>query len=96
MMVSFLFVSNHFCYMFFCNYLGQKVIDHSSDIFHRIYNVQWYVAPLRAQKLLLLMMQRSMRHCTFVVNGLFIPSFEGFATLVSMSISYFAVIFSLF
>ncbi|EGI61357.1 hypothetical protein G5I_10352, partial [Acromyrmex echinatior] len=81
MMVSFLFVSSHFWYMFFCNYLGQKVIDHSSDIFHRIYNVQWYVAPLRTQKLLLLMMQRSMRHCTIIINGLFIPSFEGFATV---------------
>ncbi|KYN33061.1 hypothetical protein ALC56_12695 [Trachymyrmex septentrionalis] len=77
--INFLFVSGHFWHMFFCNYLGQKVIDHSSDVFHRIYNVQWYVAPLRVQKLLLLMMQRSMRHCTIVINGLFIPSFEGFA-----------------
>ncbi|XP_018378477.1 PREDICTED: uncharacterized protein LOC108771079 [Trachymyrmex cornetzi] len=81
MIVSFLFVFGHFGHMFFYNYLGQKVIDHSSDVFYRIYNVQWYVAPLRAQKLLLLMMQRSMRHCTIVVNGLFIPSFEGFATV---------------
>ncbi|XP_071567629.1 uncharacterized protein [Temnothorax nylanderi] len=96
MIVSFLFILGHFWYMFFCNYLGQKVIDHSSDVFHRIYNVQWYLAPLRAQKLLMLMMQRSMRHCTIVVDGLFIPSFEGFATLASTSISYFAVILSLF
>ncbi|XP_011861080.1 PREDICTED: uncharacterized protein LOC105558147 isoform X2 [Vollenhovia emeryi] len=94
--MSFLFVVGHFWYMFFCNYLGQKVIDHSSDVFHRIYNVQWYVAPVKAQKLLMLMMQRSIRHCTILVGGLFIPSFEGFATLVSTSISYFAVIFSLF
>ncbi|XP_011861083.1 PREDICTED: uncharacterized protein LOC105558149 isoform X2 [Vollenhovia emeryi] len=96
MIMSFLFVVGHFWYMFFCNYLGQKVIDHSSDVFHRIYNVQWYVAPVKAQKLLMLMMQRSRRHCTIPVGGLFIPSFEGFATLVSTSISYFAVIFSLF
>ncbi|XP_077258670.1 uncharacterized protein LOC143895447 isoform X2 [Temnothorax americanus] len=94
--VSFLFIVGHFWYMFFCNYLGQKVIDHSSDVFHRIYNAQWYLAPLRAQKLLMLMMQRSMRHCTLVIDGLFIPSFEGFATLASTSISYFTVIFSLF
>ncbi|KYN05345.1 hypothetical protein ALC62_03629 [Cyphomyrmex costatus] len=67
--------------MFYCNYMGQKVIDHSSDVFHRIYNVQWYIAPLKAQKLLLLVMQRSMRHCTIVVDCLFISSFEGFATV---------------
>ncbi|XP_011861073.1 PREDICTED: uncharacterized protein LOC105558143 [Vollenhovia emeryi] len=94
--MSFLFIVGHFWYMFFYNYLGQKVIDYSSDIFHRIYNVQWYLAPLKAQKLLMLVMQRSMRHCTIVINGLFIPSFEGFATLASTSISYFAAIFSLF
>ncbi|XP_018378466.1 PREDICTED: uncharacterized protein LOC108771069 [Trachymyrmex cornetzi] len=81
MIVSFMFVFGHFGHMFFVNYLGQKVIDHSSDVFHRIYNARWYAAPLKAQKLLLLMMQRSMRHCTIVVNGLFIPSFEGFATV---------------
>lgn len=103
--------------MFFCNYLGQEVIDHSGDIFQRMwvtytlernkfvgrgnikiqlsiflcdvfyrYNVQWYMAPLKVQKLLLLMMQRSMRHCTIIIGGLFIPSLEGFAT-VKISVS---------
>ena len=37
MIVSFLFVFGHFGHMFFYNYLGQKVIDQSSDIFHRMY-----------------------------------------------------------
>ncbi|XP_036138642.1 uncharacterized protein LOC105838264 [Monomorium pharaonis] len=96
MIVSFIFIIGHFGYMLFGNYLGQKIIDHSSDIFYKTYNVQWYTAPLRAQKLLLLVMQRGMRHCTIVIGGLFIPSFEGFATLTSMSISYFAMILSLF
>ncbi|XP_036138644.1 uncharacterized protein LOC118644113 isoform X2 [Monomorium pharaonis] len=75
-----LFVMGQFGYLFFCNYLGQKVIDHSGDIFHKTYNVQWYMAPLKAQKLLLLVMQRSMRYCTITIGGLFIPSLEGFAT----------------
>ncbi|XP_020295571.1 uncharacterized protein LOC109860711 [Pseudomyrmex gracilis] len=77
----FLFVIGHFWHLFFCNYLGQKVIDHSGDVFHRIYNVRWYMAPLKVQKLLLLVMQRSTRNCTIVIGGLFIPSLEGFATL---------------
>ncbi|XP_011861071.1 PREDICTED: uncharacterized protein LOC105558142 isoform X3 [Vollenhovia emeryi] len=79
MIVSFMFILGHFGYMLFGNYLGQLIIDHSGDVFYRTYNVQWYVAPLRAQKLLLLVMQRSMRHCTIIIGGLFTPSLEGFA-----------------
>ncbi|XP_077258675.1 uncharacterized protein LOC143895451 isoform X2 [Temnothorax americanus] len=96
MTISFVIVLGHLLYMFSINYIGQKIIDHSSDVFHRTYNVQWYLAPLKVQKLLMLMMQRSMRRCIIVIDGLFIPSFEGFTTLASMSISYFTVIFSLF
>ncbi|KAH0945380.1 hypothetical protein HN011_009609 [Eciton burchellii] len=92
--ISFVFILGHFWYMFFCNYIGQKVIDHSSDIFHRIYNTQWYIAPLKTQKLLLFVMQKSMRHSTIILGGLFVPSLEGFATLASMSLSYFMVIYS--
>ncbi|XP_025263485.1 uncharacterized protein LOC109610245 [Camponotus floridanus] len=94
LIISILFVLGHFWYMFFCNYMGQEVIDHSGNIFYRTYNTKWYVAPLKAQKLLLLVMQRSMRHSSIVIGGLFVLSFEGFATLTSMSVSYFTVIFS--
>ncbi|XP_024878473.1 odorant receptor 22c-like [Temnothorax curvispinosus] len=96
LIISFMYILGHFWYMFLYNYLGQKVIDHSSDVFHRIYDVQWYIAPLKVQKLLLLVMQRSMRHCTLIIGGLFVPSLEGFATLTNTSFSYFAVIFSVF
>ncbi|KAL6264370.1 hypothetical protein P5V15_004482 [Pogonomyrmex californicus] len=88
------FVLGQFWYLFFCNYVGQEVIDHSGNIFHKTYNVQWYMVPLKVQKLLLFVMQRSMRHCTMMIGGLFIPSLEGFATLTSMSFSYFMVIYS--
>ncbi|XP_011861301.1 PREDICTED: uncharacterized protein LOC105558309 isoform X3 [Vollenhovia emeryi] len=30
-----LFIIGHFWYLFFCNYLGQEVIDHSSNIFRK-------------------------------------------------------------
>ncbi|XP_026828767.1 uncharacterized protein LOC105287134 isoform X1 [Ooceraea biroi] len=79
--VSFFLVFGHLWYFFFVNYLGQKVIDHSGNIFHKTYNAQWYVAPVKVQKLLWLVMQRSLRHCTNVVGGLFVPSLEGFASV---------------
>ncbi|GAB1861154.1 Odorant receptor [Camponotus japonicus] len=83
LIISSMFISGQFGYMFFCNYLGQEVIDHSGSIFYRTYNTKWYVAPLKAQKLLLLAMRRSMRHPLLVLDGLFIPSFDGFATVES-------------
>ncbi|XP_072744267.1 uncharacterized protein [Anoplolepis gracilipes] len=94
LVISILFIGGHFWYMFFCNYLGQEVIDHSGNIFYRTYNTRWYMAPLKAQKLLLCLMQRSTQHSAIVIGSLFVTSFEGFATLTSMSVSYFTVIFS--
>ncbi|KYM85494.1 hypothetical protein ALC53_04738 [Atta colombica] len=47
------------------------------------YNIQWYIAPLKVQKLLLFVMRKSMRCCTLMIGGLFIPSLEGFATVKS-------------
>ncbi|XP_018378464.1 PREDICTED: uncharacterized protein LOC108771068 [Trachymyrmex cornetzi] len=95
LITTLLFVLGHFWYLFFCNYVGQEVIDHSSDIFYKTYNIQWYMAPLKVQYLLLFVMRRSMRCCTLMIGGLFIPSLEGFATLISMSLSYFMVIYSI-
>ncbi|XP_029168296.1 uncharacterized protein LOC114938471 [Nylanderia fulva] len=92
LIISSLFIVGHFWYMLFCNYLGQEIIDHSGNIFYRTYNTEWYIAPLKAQKLLLFVMQRSMRHTTFVIGGLFVPSFEGFATVESLIINFLSKI----
>ncbi|KYM85495.1 hypothetical protein ALC53_04739 [Atta colombica] len=68
--------------------VNMSYVQHACGLFEIArYNVQWYVAPLKTQKLLLLMMQRSMRHCTIVIDGLFIPSFEGFATVRILTIA---------
>lgn len=45
------------------------------------YIARWYGAPLQAQRLLPIIMQRSMRSCKMVVGGMFVPSFEGFAAV---------------
>ncbi|XP_070159834.1 odorant receptor 10-like [Polyergus mexicanus] len=90
--IALLFLFGHIYYIFLGNYTGQRLIDHSTDVFRRTYISQWYVAPPHAQKLLLLMMQQSIKGSTMSVGGLFVPSLEGFATIASMSISYFTVI----
>ncbi|XP_025073167.1 LOW QUALITY PROTEIN: uncharacterized protein LOC105423399, partial [Pogonomyrmex barbatus] len=90
-----IFVSGHFCYMFICNYLGQKIIDNSTEIYNEIYNTQWYAAPIKTQKLLLFIMQRSIKSCKLVLGGIYYVSVENFTTLASMSLSYFTVLYSM-
>ncbi|KAL6425049.1 hypothetical protein ACFW04_009390 [Cataglyphis niger] len=81
-------------YMFCANYVGQNVTDHNSHVFVTVYNVQWYIAPLYVQKLMLFLLQRNAQDFTLGVGGLFVGSLECFATLVKASVSYFTVIYS--
>ncbi|KAL6264351.1 hypothetical protein P5V15_004463 [Pogonomyrmex californicus] len=90
-----IFVSGHFCYMFICNYLGQKITDNSTEIYNEVYNTQWYAAPIKTQKLLLFIMQRSIKSCKLVLGGIYYVSVENFTTLASMSLSYFTVLYSM-
>ncbi|XP_012057615.1 PREDICTED: uncharacterized protein LOC105620733 [Atta cephalotes] len=78
-----IFIFCHFYYMFICNFMGQKVIDSSTEIFRKAYDTQWYMAPLQMQKLLLFMMQRSMKSCNIVMGGLYFVSLEQFTTMAS-------------
>ncbi|XP_032675062.1 odorant receptor 49a-like [Odontomachus brunneus] len=88
------FIIGHVFYLFLGNYVGQILIDHSVGIFEKTYLTRWHDAPLRAQRLLPLIMQRSMRSCKMVVGGMFVPSLEGFAALMSTTMSYFTVLWS--
>jgi len=50
------------------------------------YDTQWYVAPVQMQKLLLFMMQRSMKSCNFIVDDLYCITIcaELFTTITCM------------
>ncbi|XP_020291756.1 uncharacterized protein LOC109858673 [Pseudomyrmex gracilis] len=84
----------HFVYMFVINFYGQQMINHGADLFRAFYNGMWYAAPLRTQKLLLFVMQKGILDVHLDVGGMFIASLECFAALVSSTISYFTVIYS--
>ncbi|KAF3054250.1 Odorant receptor 353 [Nylanderia fulva] len=91
-----IFLLYYYVYTFLANYCAQQILDHNNHIFATVYNVQWYIAPLRIQKLILFLIQRGTK--TFenlvVIGGLFVGSLEGFATLVSASLSYFTFLYS--
>ncbi|EGI61348.1 hypothetical protein G5I_10343, partial [Acromyrmex echinatior] len=80
-----IFVFSHFYYMFICNFMGQKIIDSSTEIFRKAYDTQWYMAPLQMQKLLLFMMQRSVKSCNIVMGGLYFVSLEQFTTVTCIT-----------
>ncbi|XP_019696738.1 uncharacterized protein LOC105182720 isoform X2 [Harpegnathos saltator] len=92
--ITIIFVIVQFFYMYIGNYAGQLVADHYIEVFDVAYCSYWYVAPLRAQKFLLFIMQRTTKNFYFVFGGIFMVSLKGFSTLASMSISYFTVIYS--
>ncbi|XP_020291755.1 uncharacterized protein LOC109858672 [Pseudomyrmex gracilis] len=71
----------HVNYMFIGSYGGQQIIDHGIHFFRSSYNGMWYAAPLHAQKLLLFVMQKGMVNVNLTAAGLFIASFECFATV---------------
>ncbi|XP_076239968.1 uncharacterized protein LOC143182669 [Calliopsis andreniformis] len=81
-------------YMFLTNHLGQLVIDSGSKFFTQMYDTKWYTVSVPTQKLLLYVMQNSVKSYTFLVGGLFKPNYEGFYMLFKMSLSYFMVVFS--
>ncbi|RLU18029.1 hypothetical protein DMN91_010271 [Ooceraea biroi] len=94
--VSAMYVFTHFLYVFWVNYFGQILLDHSETVYEATYSARWYMAPLHSQKLLLFILQRSSKACNFsVFSGVVIASMDGFASIVSLAMSYFTVLHSM-
>ncbi|CAD1471078.1 unnamed protein product, partial [Heterotrigona itama] len=65
-------------------FLGQRLIDHSSDVFYEAYNSYWYRIPLEAQKMYLMILRRSLKSCSYSKGNLFNLSFEGLCTVTRL------------
>ncbi|RLU26065.1 ObirOr5-9E64 [Ooceraea biroi] len=76
-------------------YMGQAITDHYNYIFSSAYNVRWYVASVRVQRLILFLLQRSTKPYCMKFGSLYTLSLENFASLSTASISYFTVIYSM-
>ncbi|XP_078051690.1 odorant receptor 10-like [Augochlora pura] len=93
-LISSALVLGHVIIIFIDNYTGQTLMDNSVAIFTETYNSLWYRVPLKYQKLLLLILLRGSSEVQFNLGGLFVPCYEGFATMMSSSFSYFTVLYS--
>ncbi|XP_067209466.1 odorant receptor 85b-like isoform X3 [Linepithema humile] len=63
-----LYIVGQLIHLFFLSFEGQKLIDHSMQMRDRIYNSCWYEASMRSQKLLVLIMLKSLQP-TFLSAG---------------------------
>ncbi|XP_039311843.1 uncharacterized protein LOC105208226 [Solenopsis invicta] len=81
-------------YMIICNYCAQEMTDYSNDIYDAVYSIQWYMAPIKIQKIILFLLQRSTKVFQVQVGGIFVASREGAATMLSTVVSYFTVLYS--
>ncbi|RLU18117.1 hypothetical protein DMN91_010360 [Ooceraea biroi] len=92
--VIFIFIVFQVNYMFVLNYVGEELQNHGMELFQATYDGLWYAAPLRTQKLLLFIMQKTTVKVTLICGGIFVASLEGFVTLVNAAVSYLTVMYS--
>ncbi|XP_043485235.1 putative odorant receptor 19b [Leptopilina heterotoma] len=74
---------------------GQKLMDHSANVFYSIYEINWYEMPITVQKMLLLMMRRSLKETKITVGTLVVFSIETYSSLMKMTFSYLSVLNSM-
>ncbi|XP_026831078.1 odorant receptor 24a isoform X3 [Ooceraea biroi] len=63
------------------NYISQAITDRYNNIFSSAYNIQWYIAPVRVQRLILFLLERGAKPYEIKYGGLYTASLENFATV---------------
>nr|AXM05207.1 odorant receptor [Campoletis chlorideae] len=74
---------------------GQKIMDHSLSIFDYAYSVDWHNLTPKAQKLIILMMIRSLRPCQITAGKMYIVTMENYSAVMQTSMSFFTVLSSM-
>ncbi|KAL6268712.1 hypothetical protein P5V15_001840 [Pogonomyrmex californicus] len=83
------------CRLFFNSWAGQEVTDHSVGVSMAAYNGIWYNAPIKIQKLLVLLIARSQKASRITIAKLYVINLEGFNMVMRTSVSYCTVMISL-
>ncbi|XP_072762543.1 uncharacterized protein [Anoplolepis gracilipes] len=88
------FLVGQLFHLFCFSFQGQKLINHSLEICDKIFQSSWYEIPVSAQRLLLMVMRKSMVANTLSAGKIYIFSLESFTTVLQTSMSYFTVLSS--
>ncbi|XP_071567605.1 uncharacterized protein [Temnothorax nylanderi] len=84
----------HVVYFALGNYAGQEFINCDTHVYRTICDTKWYNAPLKTQKLIFFLIQKTTKCYRVDAGGMFSPCLEGLATSLSISVSYFMVLYS--
>ncbi|XP_025161852.1 odorant receptor 13a-like [Harpegnathos saltator] len=89
-----LYVGGQLFHLFVLSFEGQKLMDHSYQTRDKIYSSTWYEAPMKSQKLLIMVMIRSLQPTCLSAGKVYIFSLESFSMVLQTSMSYFTVLAS--
>ncbi|XP_043275587.1 odorant receptor 9a-like [Venturia canescens] len=81
-------------HLYFNSVPGQKIIDYSESISNYAYSVNWYNLSPKAQKMLILIMKRSMTPCQLTAGKIYVMSMENYSAVLQKSMSFFTVLSS--
>ncbi|KAL2714432.1 uncharacterized protein V1478_015617 [Vespula squamosa] len=69
-------------------YVGQKLLNHGDAVFEELCQIPFYNLSRETQKLLLFMIQRSMKPSMLSVGGLYVSAHQVFAQLMEKAFSF--------
>ncbi|KAL6268719.1 hypothetical protein P5V15_001847 [Pogonomyrmex californicus] len=81
--------------IFFNSWVGQKIIDHSSQISDATYNGRWYQMSLQVKRMVLFVMMKSTKPYCVTMAKLYVICLESYGSLMRASASYITLMLSL-
>ncbi|CAL1677734.1 unnamed protein product [Lasius platythorax] len=79
----------------FNSWIGQEIIDHSSQIPVAAYNGMWYQTSLEAKKMFLFLLMKCQKPYRLTMAKLYVISLEGYSMIMKTSVSYVTLMVSL-
>ncbi|XP_014472233.1 PREDICTED: uncharacterized protein LOC106743169, partial [Dinoponera quadriceps] len=77
------FICGQQFYLFFISFEGQRLADHSFQMRDKIYSSYWYEAPKKSQKLMIMVMTRSLQPLVLRAGKIYIFCLENFVMVKS-------------
>ncbi|XP_036147465.1 uncharacterized protein LOC105832583 [Monomorium pharaonis] len=74
---------------------GQRLMDHSLDVFNNICRSHWYEFSLKTKKMLPTLLYRSNIPCTLTASKVYVMSMANYGMVVKTAMSYFTAFSSL-
>ncbi|KAL0118854.1 hypothetical protein PUN28_009470 [Cardiocondyla obscurior] len=76
-----------FIHLFVLSYPGQRIMDHSTDVFHKAYSMLWYKTSRRTTQLLSILLYRGLTPCTLTAGKIYVLSMANYASVRTTSLN---------